>query len=167
MFRRSDLYHKLRTGQIQLAEDMHLIGDSAYVIAPYMMIPFDAVARNNERKIRFNVALSSSRSAIERAFALLKGRFRRLKYLEMTKIEMIPMFIMACCILHNVCILEEDFDWVEQDPDIDEMPGGDDINEELMQAHENEGQLKRAGNVKRQQLANTIYNRGRRLVLPR
>jgi len=37
----------------------------------------------------------------QRAFALL---FRRLKYLDMNRIDLIPATVIACCVLHNVCI---------------------------------------------------------------
>lgn len=41
---------------------------------------------------------------IECAFALLKSRFRRLKFLDMNIDEMIPYVIIACTVLHNVCL---------------------------------------------------------------
>lgn len=41
---------------------------------------------------------------IERAFTLLKGRFRRLKYLRMSCIDLIPYVILACCVLHKICL---------------------------------------------------------------
>lgn len=44
------------------------------------------------------------RQAVERAFALLKGRFRRLKYLHMSVADLIPSVILACCVLHNLCL---------------------------------------------------------------
>ena len=44
------------------------------------------------------------RQVIEKAFALLKGRFRRLKYLHMSCAELIPYVILACCVLHNICL---------------------------------------------------------------
>lgn len=58
---------------------------------------------------RFNTVLSQSRQVIERSFALLKGRFRRLKHLDMKRTDLIPSFILACCVLHNICLdgLEE------------------------------------------------------------
>jgi len=43
------------------------------------------------------------RQVIERAFALLKGRWRRLKFLDMKRDDMIPFVILACCVLHNIC----------------------------------------------------------------
>jgi len=79
------------------------------------------------------------RQVIERAFALLKGRFRRLKYLHMSCINLIPYVILACCVLHNIClegceVIEdlEDFicEGLEQhanDNDDDDDDGGGDV----------------------------------------
>lgn len=53
---------------------------------------------------QFNTILSSKRSVIERTFALLKGRFRRLKFLDMNVDEVIPHVIIACTVLHNICL---------------------------------------------------------------
>lgn len=52
------------------------------------------------------------RQVIERVFALLKGRFRRLKYLHMNCADLIPFVILACCVLHNICLegCEDDID---------------------------------------------------------
>jgi len=44
------------------------------------------------------------RQVVERTFALLKRRFRRLKYLHMSMAELIPYIILACCVLHNFCL---------------------------------------------------------------
>ena len=47
--------------------------------------------------------------AVERSFGLLKGRFRSLRHcLAITKTEDVAEFIMACCVLHNVCIMNGD-----------------------------------------------------------
>jgi hypothetical protein len=50
---------------------------------------------------------------IEHAFGLLKGRFKRLNLLETKRIDLyvydlIPVFCVASCILHNVCIMQFD-----------------------------------------------------------
>jgi len=57
---------------------------------------------------KFNRSLSVTRSTIERAFVLLKGRFRRLKYLDMTNVTKIPEVIIACRVLHNICFKNKD-----------------------------------------------------------
>lgn len=47
--------------------------------------------------------------AIERAFGLLKGRFRSLLIkLAMDRTDLIPMHILARCVLHNVCCMRDD-----------------------------------------------------------
>ena len=45
-----------------------------------------------------------SRVVIERSFALLLGRFRRLRHLDMNRIDLIPAVILAACTLHNICL---------------------------------------------------------------
>lgn len=37
-----------------------------------------------------------------------KGRFRRLKLMETVRLDLIPMQIMSACILHDICIFEND-----------------------------------------------------------
>ena len=45
---------------------------------------------------------------IERAFVLLKGRFRRLKYVDVNSIERLVKIIESGCYLHNICLCEAD-----------------------------------------------------------
>ncbi|TGZ57063.1 Nuclease harbi1 [Temnothorax longispinosus] len=82
------------------------------------------------------------RQVIERAFALLKGRWRRLKYLDMNRDDVIPFTIIACCVLHNICLdgvhdIIEDF-IVEG---YDDAPNNE-IFEEVI-ANDAEGEIKR------------------------
>lgn len=56
----------------------------------------------------FNGHLSKARQVIERSFALLLGRFWRLKYLDMNRTSLIPYTIVAACVLHNLCLLDDD-----------------------------------------------------------
>lgn len=53
---------------------------------------------------KFNSVHAKTRQVIERAFALLVGRFRRLKHLQMKKQALIPPTIIAACVLHNICL---------------------------------------------------------------
>lgn len=41
---------------------------------------------------------------IERAFGVLKGRFRRLKFINMLYISTIVDVILSCCALHQLCL---------------------------------------------------------------
>ncbi|EEC18881.1 hypothetical protein IscW_ISCW024892, partial [Ixodes scapularis] len=64
----------------------------------------------------FNAKFSGTRVLIENAFADLKNRFRRLKQLEFWGVDFSTKFIIACCVLHNLCIDGGD-DTVEEDED--------------------------------------------------
>lgn len=62
-----------------------------------------------EGQKNFNYCHSTARIAIERAFGLLKGKFRSLlTVLDMERVDHIPDFIIACCVLHNLCLLKHD-----------------------------------------------------------
>ncbi|XP_066585183.1 putative nuclease HARBI1 [Prorops nasuta] len=90
-------------------EDTHLVGDAAYTIHQCIMVPFKDNGHLTEEEINFNNHLSSARMIVERSIGLLKGRFRSiLDKLPMRRIDLIPKCIMACCILHNICILNSD-----------------------------------------------------------
>lgn len=52
---------------------------------------------------QFNKKLSRTRYVIENSFGLLKGRFRRLKYLD-CDVGKMPDIILACCALHNITL---------------------------------------------------------------
>lgn len=90
--------------------DSHIIGDAAYALQKYVMVPFKNNGHLTEAEINFNNYLCSARVMVERAIGLLKGRFRSLlDKLHMRRIDLIPRYIIACCVLHNICILNEDF----------------------------------------------------------
>ncbi|EFA01169.1 Putative nuclease HARBI1-like Protein [Tribolium castaneum] len=110
----------LRTSDIYpIAEQLcrpnyYVIGDSAYPLKKWLITPY----RNNghllPQQVYFNRMLAKTRVVIENTFALLKGRFRRLKdYLDRDKPEDIIQTVMAACTLHNICLVEGE-DEVEQ-----------------------------------------------------
>ncbi|KYQ53545.1 hypothetical protein ALC60_00071, partial [Trachymyrmex zeteki] len=47
---------------------------------------------------------------IEKAFALVKGRWRSLlqQLLAINRIDFTPYHILACCVPHNICLLKKD-----------------------------------------------------------
>lgn len=82
------------------------------------MVPFRDNGHLTNKQKNYNFCHSSARMAIERAFALLKGRFRSLlTVLDMDRVDLIPDFIMACCILHNICFLKND-DFTITEPNV-------------------------------------------------
>lgn len=110
----------------------HLLADSAYPLLQYMLIPYRDNGHLNHMQRNYNTKLSKTRVTIERTFGILKGRFRKLKYVYMYNTDMIPLVILVCCILHNICIDIEDepFDILEED----DINNND--NYAIMTAHE-------------------------------
>ena len=85
--------------------DGWVLGDSAYPLRPWLMTPIlNAQSRAEER---YNRAQKVARSTVERAFGILKSRFRCLHKtggcLTLSP-ERCCKVIMSCFILHNICI---------------------------------------------------------------
>jgi len=57
----------------------HLIGDAAYPLSNYLLVPYKDYGKLTPAMTLFNHRLSSTRIVIEQAFGLLIGRFRKLK----------------------------------------------------------------------------------------
>jgi len=90
-------------------EDSHLLGDAAYTIQRNVIIPYRDNGHLTEAEINFNKKLSSARMIVERSIGLLKGRWRcLLDKLPMTRTDLIPRYIIGCCVLHNLCLLNND-----------------------------------------------------------
>lgn len=107
VFRKSDLYRSLQNGQIN-CNDHYMLGDLAYKLSSNLMVGFKDNGHLTEQEKLFNNLLSKKRVLIENAFALLKGRFRRIKFLETVRIDLIVLLIMTSCILHNLCLFNGD-----------------------------------------------------------
>ena len=85
----------------------HIIGDSGYGQAKFMMTPFRDNGHLTAAQKKYNKYHSSTCMVIERAFGHVKGYFRRLKYLGV-QVTNVPLIVMAVCILHNLCVIHED-----------------------------------------------------------
>ena len=103
----------------RLDETFHIIGDSAYPLSNYLITPYRVRKQNMTiQQKKFNTHLASKRAVIERAFGLLRLRFPRLMKLKVNTLEKCIKCIVAACVLHNWCIMEDDgeFDDVDGDP---------------------------------------------------
>lgn len=139
--------------------DSHILGDGAYPLSQFMMTPYRDAGRLTRMQSYFNLQHAKTRNVIERAFALLKGRWRRLNYLLMYDTARIPLIILAACILHNICLDDEDEEVDEEyflpllDHGLDD--GIDDIVDD--------NNFEEAGQIKRNRIAEHLYiNRVRR-----
>ncbi|KAJ8935146.1 hypothetical protein NQ314_012964 [Rhamnusium bicolor] len=88
-------------------ENQFIIGDKAYPLCMYCITPYIDRGNLQAHHLHFNKRHAQTRQVIERSFALLFGRFRHLKYLDMTKTEFIPQTVQAACVLHNVCLMHQ------------------------------------------------------------
>jgi len=119
-----------------------LVGDSAYPLSTWLMKPFQQTRTLTESQLRYNCTLSQARVVIEQAYGILKGCWRCLYKAMEEKTSSIPLTILACCVLHNICIIVGDpsaIDPVEDDDEDGDSFNGDiqlgasDIRDNIMQ----------------------------------
>lgn len=102
--------------------DMHIIGDSAFPIKNWLMKPFPETAGMTDAQKLFNYRLSRARMTIECAFGRLKGRWRILLKRCDFGTEDMTYIIATCCVLHNLCEMNEDTfheNWQERAAEIE------------------------------------------------
>lgn len=123
---------------MSINQDNHIVADGAYPLRGWLMTPYRDNGHLNERQRNFNNKLSANRVVIERAFGLLKGRFRRLNLID-AKVKTAVEIIMCAAILHNICIMrKENIDFIE----LNEIEGMD-VAHNYNDDNEAEGVLKR------------------------
>nr|XP_034322433.1 protein ALP1-like [Crassostrea gigas] len=107
VFRNSPFYE---ASEILFDGDAHILGDAAYPLQRWILTPYKDYGNLAERHKKYNFVHSNTRQTIKRAFGLLKGKWRRLRFLDNTKLEDILTVITAACTLHNVCIESNEAD---------------------------------------------------------
>ena len=92
----------------------------------WLITPFRNNGHLTAQQLRFNRVLSTLRQKIERAISLLKGRWRKLLLLDHLDIELEVYIIVVACVLHNFCLLHDDFDdmYMHDGPDDDDDNDG-------------------------------------------
>lgn len=119
VFRTSPLYQGIMDAQNPLiGQHYHLVADSAYPLLLNVMCPFRDNQHLTPQQVRYNIKLSSIRSIIERAFGMLKGKFRRLKCLDVSDMQLANNIIAAGCVLHNFLIENNELN-IQEDIDVE------------------------------------------------
>jgi len=72
-----------------------------------LLTPFRDKGHLSGQEVNYNNKHAKTRQTIERAFDLLKGRWRRLKFIEMENIDECPAIEAAPCVLHIFCLLAD------------------------------------------------------------
>ncbi|XP_036454492.1 protein ALP1-like [Colossoma macropomum] len=104
-----------------------ILGDGGYpcIAHPIALItPFKKPVRGEER-VTFNRHHAKARSVIERAFGMLKTRWRSiiLHALEVHQ-QFVPQMIVSCVTLHNICMGAGDLVQPEEEADGEEEEDG-------------------------------------------
>ncbi|KAB0804394.1 hypothetical protein PPYR_01364 [Photinus pyralis] len=150
IFRNSPIYNRLVNNPALLTPQQHLLGDAAYPLLDNLLKPYRDNGHLTEVQIRFNEVMSSIRSMIERCFGLLKGKWRRLKYLDMSLADKLPQVILAACILHNFILIIDN----DADNQNDNGHNGDDIG--IQHAEFYEEDVGRNAEIKRDYIASLL-----------
>jgi len=90
-------------GKLMPSTSHHIIGDSGFQLSSYLLTPYKDYGRLKHTQRKYNTKHSQTRVVIENAFGWLKGRFRRLKYID-ADIEKITQIVKASCVLHNISL---------------------------------------------------------------
>ena len=91
----------------------YLLADGGYNVMPWCLVPFTDKHGHvvTQEETKFNFALSSTRMAVERAFGVLKARFRALGHHVVSvwhRDETIRL-VLSACVLHNICRRQHDY----------------------------------------------------------
>lgn len=98
------------------------MGDSAFPLLRWLVTPFRDHGNLSRQQKLFNKTHSKCREVIERAFGLLKCRFRRLFRFEVLDMTVLVNSVLAACVLHNICLTEHDECNLEEPQDTENMP---------------------------------------------
>ena len=127
--RNSSLFRRAQNNEIltepeDVAENTRIrpiiLGDGAYPLLPWLVTsyPFGPALTRLQRK--FNKKLSKGRVHVERAFGILKARWRCfLKRLD-NQIENVSSIVITCCVLHNICQMNKD-EYIDNDGILEEV----------------------------------------------
>lgn len=108
VFRQSEVVDFLNDAE-KFPANSHILGDAAYELHQHLLTSFRDNGHLTEKQNNYNYRHSAARIAVERCIGLLKGRMRSLlDRLSMSRIDLIAEYIIACCIIHNICTLRRD-----------------------------------------------------------
>lgn len=108
-----------------------IIADKGYALSTRVLTPYRDYGRLNPAQKNFNQRQDSERSLIENAYSLLKGKCRKLHFLDVTNLKYIPNIIGTAIVLHNF-IIDAEGDHVEENWSdwSDTNEEGDDVDTE-------------------------------------
>ena len=113
----------------------YIVGDGAYPLSEWLLKPYPRIGVLAQDEKRFNKEISKARVKVEHCYGILKGLWRILRQAIQDDIQKVPLIILCCCILHNVCVFQNDeYDGsdFEEDSDYDDnYYGGNQSGQQL------------------------------------
>ena len=120
-----------------------------------MLTPYRNLGNLTPQETLYNQKFSRTRVRIENAFGLLEARFRQLRYnVDMHKVPKMSKFIIACCVLHNLCI--KDYRPQQLIREAAEFVPENNANDEVHEVGLLERRLKQRGSDKRDRIRDTF-----------
>lgn len=122
-FKSSELYRKVEEGIMGGFHDDPLSWDAALPFPPYILAdrgypllswcitPFKRGPMGmtlTREEVWFNRKHSSTRMSVERAFGILKERFKEIGTKSSLKLDFLPTVVHCCCVLHNIMLASKD-----------------------------------------------------------
>jgi hypothetical protein len=101
--------------------DHFVLGDSGFALEYWMMVPIKETRQLTLEEVFYNYVHSSNRNIIERTFGLLKGRFRKLQFVEMRSMKSAVQLVHSTCLIYNFLLLEMDAsnnDWFYENENV-------------------------------------------------
>lgn len=112
VLRRTMLWQQWEVEKYRPFHGAVILGDSAYTLTDWMMTPFrvSGLRPLTQAQKAYQKAHVKTRTVVERAFGILKMRFRALfkSGLRVMSMNYAADIITACVILHNLCIAHND-----------------------------------------------------------
>lgn len=109
----------------QLQPGEYLLGDSAYPLEPWLLIPVPDNPAGHTSEGQYNKQHASMRNVVERCIGVLKSKFRCLQHFRtmLYNPERAARIVYACVALHNIAL--DAGDWTLDEYSWDVQPAGD------------------------------------------
>ncbi|WOL14043.1 nuclease HARBI1 [Canna indica] len=101
---KSALYQRANSGQLN---SQWIVGGASYPLLDWVLVPY-AQRNLTWAQHAFNEKIGDVQRVAKEAFARLKGRWGCLQKRTEVKLQDLPVFLGACCVLHNICEMRKE-----------------------------------------------------------